>query len=115
MCNVGKAFDRAITAPGSGANEAAQQQMRDAQAKAQAQQSEILQAQADTAAKALKLQQDAVAAAQAAAMPVLDNPGARAAAENRMRSLISASSFAVTAGQKFLGAPPVGFRMLQGA
>jgi len=114
MCNIGKAFERIVTVPGTGGAEAAQIQQQGEQQK----QTQLLaqQQQASTAAitEAMQAQTKAVEAARKAALPVSDSASAREAAEERMRRLMSGASFSKTSGAQFFGEPPTGYKMLTG-
>jgi hypothetical protein len=116
MCNPFKAvqravapvtnvFSRAITPPGSGGIEAAQEE----QAAALNRQTGLMKQASDAA---LAQQQEAVKAAAAAATPPEDNESSVQAAEARLRKLIAGSG--VATGNKFLGQAPVGYRLLTG-
>lgn len=67
----------------------------------------------ETAAAALRAQQEATALAQASAMPTRDSESARAAADNERRRRMRGSNFNIGLPNQ-TGAPPVGFRLLAG-
>lgn len=125
MCNPGKAIARATGlshfTERPALDDTLQRQQQDelvrqtkALQDAAAAQQEQTQIAKDSAAAALAAQQDAVKRAKAAAVPAIDSESARAASDQRMRQLITASG-GVTSGQRFFGAPPIGYRLLMGA
>lgn len=71
-----------------------------------------MQEQADAQMKALKLQEDAIAQAKAAAIPAEDSESARRAGEERMRDLLEGAG---PGGLNLTGAAPLGYRALMGA
>lgn len=98
MCDIGKAwdratapvvkaFERAITVPGTGGREAAEQSTQAAQQSAQA----AMDQQAQAAQRALQAQEQAAAQARAAADT--NSEVARQTADQRMRKLLMAGAF----------------------
>ena len=114
MCDIGKAFSRAFTAPGTGGQEAAAIQQADELKKQQADLAKQTAASSQAVATAMTAQTEAIKRARNAALPTSDSELARAAAEDRMRKLFSQGSFSRVAGQQFFGEPPTGYRMLTG-
>ena len=94
MCNIAKALARAFTPPGTGGFEAQQEAaVQDAQQAANV----------------------AIKDANAASLPVLDNPSAIAANQDQVRKLLAQNGAAWSFGGTPTIAPPVATRQLLGA